>query len=177
MITTIMAKLAIATLTGITALSGSALASSSSTQAGGSVRVYVAPGTNTILLTGAIGDFGSTSAVNKNGQQDAQGTYIKAVLKEGTFRLNATVLDANLNKAQSAFDQVTCSGWLVESGPVKLANGTGRYPGISGTLQMTVTLAFLSSRYTSGKDKGQCDNRAQPLSRYLSITGSGIVRY
>jgi hypothetical protein len=55
-------------------------------------------------------------------------------------------------------------------------NGTGRYSGIGGTLQMTVTLAFIAPRYTSGKDKGQCDNNTQPLSQYESVTGSGIVK-
>jgi hypothetical protein len=69
MITTITSKLTIAALTSITMLGGSAaLASSPSTQAAGSVRVFVAPGTSAasqIVLTGAIGDFGTTTAINK----------------------------------------------------------------------------------------------------------------
>jgi hypothetical protein len=144
------------------------------------VRVFVGPGTSAasqIVLTGAIGDFGTTTAINKNGEKDPEGTYIEAVLREGTFTLNATALDARLNEAQPALDQATCSGWLVQSGPVWLTNGTGRYVGISGTLQMTVTLAFIAPRYTSGKDNGQCDNNTQPLSRYESVTGSGTVKY
>jgi hypothetical protein len=181
MITTMMSKLAIAALTGITLLGGSAaFASTSSTEAGGSVRVFAAPGTSApspILLTGAIGDFGTITPINKKGEKDPEGTYIKVTLRQGTFRLNATTLDARLSKAQPAFDQATCSGWLVQSGPVWLTNGTGRYTGISGTLHMTVTVAFISPRYASGKDKGQCGNNAQPLSRYASTTGSGIVRY
>jgi|SRR5580692_3967839 hypothetical protein len=181
MITTIMSKLAITALTGITLLGGSAaLASTSGTRAGGSVRVFVAPGTSAaspILLTGAIGDFGAATPVNKNGKKDPAGTYIEVALRNGTFRVNATALDARLDRAQPALDQATCSGWLVQTGPVGLANGTGRYADIRGTLQMTVTLAFISPRYTSGKDKGQCDGNTQPLSRYTSTTGSGIVSY
>jgi hypothetical protein len=181
MITTIMSRLAITALTGITLLGGgAAFASTSSTQAGGRVRLFVGPGTSAaspILLTGAIGDFGTTTSVNKNGKKDPEGTYIKVTLRKGTFRVNATALDGRLNKAQPALDQATCSGWLVQTGPVWLANGTGRYAGISGTLQMTVTLAFISPRYTSGKDKGQCEYNTQPLSRYASTTGSGIVKY
>jgi hypothetical protein len=58
------------------------------------------------------------------------------VLRGGTLTLNATAVDARLDKAQPAVNQATCSGWLVQSGPVRL---------------------------TSGKHSGQCDNNTQPV--------------
>ena len=65
------------------------------------------------------------------------------------------------------------------SAPVTLLDGTGLYSGITGTLHVTITEAFILPVYASGKNKGQCNEsqNAQPVAAYGSIIGSGTVSF
>lgn len=147
---------------------------------GGSVYVYAVPGpTGTILLTGAIGDYGKTVNVNASGKVDPQGRYVKVTAKHGTFEINAVALNVKLGNLQPTINKTTCSAEGAGTGSVSLLDGTGRYQGLSGTLNVTATFAFIGPTFMSGKHKGQCNlsNSAQPLDQYSWITGSGTVKF
>jgi hypothetical protein len=147
---------------------------------GGSVHVFATPGpTGTILLTGAIGDYGKTLNINANGKVDANGHYVKVNLKHGTFEINAVALNVKLAKVNPSINKTTCSGEGSGTGSVTLLDGTGLYKGLSGTLNVTASFAVIAPRFTSGKSKGQCNlsNSAQPVDQYSWITGSGTVKF
>jgi len=146
------------------------------------VKIFVNPGngaSGTILVTGAIGDYGKTLTIDKNGKTDSNGNYVRITLHKGTFEVNSTALNAKANKAQPAFYNATCSAQFFVTGRVMLFNGTGLYKGLTGTVNITETYAVILPLYKSGKDKGQCNasNNAQPLSYYSSITGTGRVSF
>ncbi|MGH2412065.1 MAG: hypothetical protein ACRDGS_17115, partial [Chloroflexota bacterium] len=125
--------------------------------AGGAIQVYVTPnntGGGPIVITGAIGDFGKTQAINKNGTSNPNGNFVKITLKKGTFEVDSTALNA-LNKMQPTVNPMTCSGSLSATEPVTLFNGTGLYKGISGTVKITENFAFVLPTFASGAKKGQ----------------------
>ena len=151
-----------------------------STPPGGSVHVFATPGpTGTILLTGAIGDYGKTLDIDANGKVDPKGPYVKVNLKQGTFEINAVALNIRLAKLNPPVNKTTCSAEGSGTGSVTLLDGTGLYKGISGTLNVTVTFAAIAPRLTSGKNKGQCNlsNSAQPVDQDGWITGTGTVKF
>jgi hypothetical protein len=129
------------------------------------------------VLTGAIGDYGKATSIDKDGKADRNGTYEAVKLQMGTFEVNSSLLDAGLRKAQPAVNQTTCSGWFSATAPVTLLDGTGLYKGIGGTVTATATFAFVLPRHTSGTKKGQCSQNAQALGNYTSLTGSGTVSF
>ncbi|MGD0040864.1 MAG: hypothetical protein ABSE84_10695 [Isosphaeraceae bacterium] len=148
--------------------------------AGGSVKILVTPSKTgnggTILITGAIGDYGKTLSIDKNGKADPNGTYAKITLHKGTFEVNLTTFEAKANKAEFPIDKASCSSEGSVTGPVTLFKGTGLYEGIKGTANITETVAWILPRYTSGKNKGQC-NGNQSLDYFSSITGNGTVSF
>lgn len=150
--------------------------------AGGPVKLFATPSDGlhaTILMTGAIGDYGNALTIDKNGTPDPNGNYVKVTLQKGGFEINSTTLNAKANKAQPTFDTATCSAALYVAGPLPLSNGTGLYSGIAGTLTVSETAAFILPRYTGGKNKGECNtsNSAQPVKQYASIIGTGTVSF
>jgi hypothetical protein len=55
--------------------------------AGGAISVFATPGkgnTGKIVITGAIGDFGTTINTNKAGEPNPSGNYVKINLHQGT---------------------------------------------------------------------------------------------
>jgi hypothetical protein len=155
-------------------------AATSGTPAGGPVKIFVTPNNGAaapILVTGAIGDYGTTLMVDKNGKTDPDGNYIKVTLHKGSFEFNATALNAKANSSRPTFYKATCSALDSVTGPVTAINGTGAYKGITGALSITETYAFLSPLSSSGENKGQCNLSAQPISQYSSILGSGAVSF
>ena len=180
-------KRAVPTLTTVAVLGGVLLggspafaATTPSTPAGGPVKVFATPNGNgggTIVITGAIGDYGRTLTINKNGTTNANGNYVRITLQKGTFEVNSTALNAKADKAQPTGDLTTCSGSLSVTGPVTLSDGTGLYRGISGTVSITETFAYVAARFTTGKHKGLCNESAQPIGQYGSITGTGTVSF
>ena len=82
------------------------------TQAGGPIKVFVTNTSSTkgkILVTGAIGDYGTTVSVDKNGKADPNGNFEKVTLKQGGFWVDATGLNKKLNSAQPQVNTATCS--------------------------------------------------------------------
>lgn len=171
-----------AVLLGSVLFLGGGTSAGASPPAGGSVKLFATPEDNsslhtTVLFTGAIGDYGQALTINKNGTANANGNYVKVTLKHGTFEINSSALNAKANQTQPAVNNTTCSAALSVTGPVSLFNGTGLYAGISGTLNITETFAFITARIPSGTDKGKCNDSARPIAPYASITGSGKVKF
>lgn len=149
--------------------------------AGGVVRVIGVPnnGRSPVVFTGAVGDYGTATRQNANGAANRNGNYVRFNLKRGTFVGNGTVLFAKTNSATPAFNRATCSGQFSATAPMPLSSGTGLYAGISGTLNVRLTFAFVGPRFKSGKHKGQCNagQNATPLAQMGSISGSGRVSF
>jgi hypothetical protein len=140
--------------------------------AGGTVRVFVTPGTNgggSVVITGAIGDYGTVAGDTSNGRNPND--FVKLTLKEGTIEVNQTPFEAKLNKATFPILQSSCSSEGSATGPASVFNGTGLYKGISGTVKLTETQAWILPRGSNGKCNGQ-----NPSTYYSSITGTGSVR-
>jgi hypothetical protein len=60
--------------------------------------MFVTPGNGaaaTILITGAIGDYGKTLTIDKNGKTDSNGNYVKMTLREGE-QLTADLIQGDL---------------------------------------------------------------------------------
>jgi hypothetical protein len=162
---------------------GSALASrAANTPAGGAVYIH-ATGNNgpagTIIITGAIGDYGTTLNIDKDGKTDNNGNYVKITLHKGTFEVNSAALNAKTNHARPIFDTTTCSFRFAGTGPVTLFNGTGLYKGIKGKVLITISYGAVGSLKKSGPHKGQCNlsNNAPTLAQYAAITGPGTVSF
>lgn len=179
-----VAILTAATLAGVLLLGAAASAATApSAPAGGPVQIFGTPNISgaggTIVITGAIGDYGTTLNIDKDGKTDSNGNYVKVTLKKGTFEVNKTALQAAGNEFNPAVNKATCSADGTQSAPVTLFDGTGAYKGITGTVSITVTEAFILPFFKSGKDKGQCNlsNNSQPLAVYASVAGSGNVSF
>ena len=129
--------------------------------------------------TGQRGDHGRTLNIDANGKPDPNGEHVKVTLTKGTFEVDAVPLDAQTNKASPTFSPATCSAALSATGPVTLLDGTGLYKGITGTVSVNISIAFLLPRYTSGKHKGQCNmgNNATPFAASELIHGTGTVQF
>jgi hypothetical protein len=176
--------LAVASLGGATLLGVSASGASASTPKGGGITFYAPQQSDgihgTIVITGAVGDYGTTTSIDKNGTADAKGNYVKITLQKGTFELNSTTANAKFSSVQPTVNNATCSALAAATGAtVTVFDGTGLYKGISGTWTISLMFGAIFPRFTSGKTKGQCNesNSAQPLSQYAVITGSGSVSF
>jgi hypothetical protein len=144
---------------------------------GGKIEIFVTPGKTqgegTIVVAGAIGDYGTTTKRSKSGIGEA-------VLHSGTFQVNLAAISKKLNNANpTLFNTKTCSYVFGATAPVKILNGTGLYKGISGTLMLTETFAGYGPFYASGAHKGKCNtsNNAVPLAQWGSVTGIGTVTF
>jgi hypothetical protein len=143
-------------------IGGSAIATSKSgTVGGGKIAIFANASSDgpvsKILFTGAIGDYGTATSIDKNGKVDTNGNYVKMALKKGTFEVDSTALNAKLNKAPGVFNNSTCSFSFTGSGRVTFFNGTGLYQGISGSANITLSFAGIGPRLTTGPHKGQCN--------------------
>lgn len=163
-------------LAGVGGLLVGAGASGAGMPTGGQVRIFVVPGNGqgngTIVVAGAIGDYGKTTK-EKNG-------IGKALLHKGTFEVNLSAITKKLNSAKPMIENATtCSFVFGATAPAKVFNGTGMYKGISGTLMLTETFAGYGPFYKTGAHKGQCNtsNNATPLAQWGSVTGAGAVKF
>lgn len=131
-----------------------------------------------VVFTGAIGDYGKAVSTDKNGKPNPNGNYEKVTLRHGTLELNATALDAKFNKTKPTTYPSTCSGQETGTTAVGLLDGTGLYAGVTGTIRVTFTDAFIIPPYTSGKNAGKCNTNAKaPTGLSNLITGSGRLSF
>jgi hypothetical protein len=164
------------------ALMGVGATALAASPASGPIQVFVtntSPTKAKIVITGAIGDYGTTLTVDKNGKADANGAYQKVTLKKGGFWLNATALNKKLDSASPVVNKTTCSLLFTGSAPTTPYDGTGAYAGIGGTVKVTIIFAGIAPRFSSGAHKGQCNfgQNVNPLGQYQSITGTGTVHF
>ena len=146
---------------------------SASTRAGGSLKFWATPttsGADSLVITGAIGDYGTSLNIDQNGKTNAKGSYAQITLHKGTFRIDQTALGTAADKASFPIDKATCSseGSITASAPV--SSGTGLYKSISGKVRITLTLVWIVSRASSGK----CDG-TKVLFHSEYLTGTGTV--
>jgi hypothetical protein len=175
---------------GITLLLGGSLFASeaafgATTPANGAVKVWVTPSITgnrgTIVITGVIGDYGRTVNANASGKPQKKGSYELLVMKRGTILVNAQQFNKATNNAQPTdFSTTSCSGSVVASAPAPIVSGTKAYSGITGSVTLTITFAFVGPFYTSGSKKGQCNtsnNGPNPPGVFATITGTGTVSF
>ncbi len=143
---------------------------------GGPIRIYVVPGNGqgngTIVVVGAIGDYGKTTK--------QVGGFGKALLHKGTFKVNLNAITKAVNNAKPLVEsRTTCTFAFSATAPAAISNGTGDYKGISGTIMLTETFAGYGPYYTTGAHKGTCNtsNNATPTAQWGAVTGVGTVKY
>ncbi len=150
------------------------------TRSGGAIQVWGTPANNGgrggafILFTGAVADSGKGTPANASGKPVKKGAFNLVVLKKGTILLDPTQLRAGINNTSpTPFDSTTCSGVYAATAPVPIVSGTKAYAGISGTANVTLTMAAVL-QLTNGK----CDmNNPNTIAQYGSIVGSGTVSF
>ena len=164
------AALIAATMCAACGTSAAHAADTASTSTSGQIKLFVntfSNGTGNIIVTGAIGDYGTTAA---------SGSYLKVTLHHGAFELNVAKLIAKEGGSAPRADPATCSGVSSVTAPAPVLDGKGTYRGITGTVNVTETIAFILPRYASGPHKSQCDDSTQPIYAYSPITGSGKIK-
>lgn len=172
-------KLEVAVAVGAAAclLGAGSSALAASTPHGGKVRVFVTNTSQTrgkILLTGAIGDYGTTVSQDADGKVDPNGDFEKVALKHGGFIVDATALDRKVNRAKPTLNPANCSFSLTASGPTTLKDGTGAYAGIGGTVVITLTYAGIVPKTAQGCE---LSNNAPTYGGYQAISGVGTVSF
>jgi hypothetical protein len=168
-------------LIGMTLL-GTFASVASAAPAAGTLKIWVTPDLSgpggTIVLTGAVGDSGKTLSVTASGKTSSSGNYEKLLLKQGTMLVNTTQFNAALNGNTAAppdYNATTCSASVVASGPATLVSGTKAYAGVTGTITLTATIAFVLPHTKSGACN--TSNSAKPVAQWASITGTGSVTF
>jgi hypothetical protein len=149
-------------------------------RAGGAIQVYAESQSSggTVVITGVIGDSGTTTPINARGKVDAGGNYVRFNLKFGTFVVNLLAFAGKVNPPVNA---TNCSAVLTITAPAPspLLDGTGAYKGITGSLTLDFTLAVVLPKYKSGQHKGQCNESSsvKPTGQLGLVTGSGVVSF
>jgi len=131
----------------------------------------------TVVLSGAIGDFGSAVSVLRNGAVDPEHrSQFNLALTQGSFRIVIGPLHAKLENALShaPYNRRTCSGHVSVTGaaPVVAGSGTGAYKGIGGTFMLT-----FSGNEVDAKPGCQPFSGSPLLAQTVVIAGSGTVSF
>ncbi|MGH9092150.1 MAG: hypothetical protein ACRDZR_12365 [Acidimicrobiales bacterium] len=162
---------------------GGLASTASASSASGPTKVFVKPTETTsvkhpgkILLTGAVGDYGTVISANAAGKATRKGTYRLLRLKKGTILVDIATFQKALESSftsPTALDQTTCSIAVSPTGPVAVVSGTGSYSGISGSFTMTAFVAGIAPRTASGACTVK--TTTAPLATFTVITGTGTV--
>ena len=113
----------LAAVVGVTAcaLGAGSAAVAAATPQGGKIRVFLTATSATnsrIVITGAIGDYGTAISEDANGKVDPNGNFEKVTLKQGGFLVNATGLNNKLNHAKPTINRARLN-----------AQGSSTHPG------------------------------------------------
>jgi hypothetical protein len=127
---------------------------------------------SSVILTGAVGDYGTAESVGPDGSIDSRHTsQLRLSLKRGSFRMDISTLGARLVAAYRSFpaDPHTCSGSVSVRAavPVVAGSGTGAYARLRGTFDLTAVVDEV--------DKPPCDGTGAFLEQTIIITGTGTV--
>ncbi len=154
-------------------------AASSGTPAGGRIQLFVQPGQGQgkgkVLITGAVGDYGTSSPTKSSGGRK----FGTATLKKGTITIDLTAISRKVNKANPAVNASTCSASITETAAAPVVSGTGLYAGIHGTIRLTESFGFIGSTFKSGPKMGQCNfsNSGRTVAQMGIVYGSGRVSF
>jgi hypothetical protein len=128
----------------------------------------------TVIVTGAIGDYGSAVTVLPDGTIDPGHTSeLRLALKNGSFRLNIVHLHENLENVTTHYQSTpTCSfhASATAATPVVPGSGTGLYRGISGSVNVTVTSDEVDVKPCPG-------GTSRFISQLIFVTGSGTISF
>lgn len=162
---------------------GSVGATTAGASASGTVKVFVTPNQITsakhpgkVLLTGAIGDYGTVVSVNAAGKPTRKATYRLLKLHDGTIVVNIATFQHTLDEAftgPTTLNKTTCSLAASASGAITIVRGTGSYAGITGSFTMTADVAGIAPRTKSGSCT--LKTTSEPLATFTMITGTGSV--
>lgn len=127
------------------------------------------------IVTGVIADFGTATRIETSGST-REYTELKLSLDRGSFELDISNLESNLNRAivgHFPTNTHTCSGEVSASAAstVIKGSGTGTYAGISGALIMTVTINEVETPPRCPKS-----DTSPLLSQSVYLSGSGRVK-
>lgn len=146
---------------------------------GGAIQLWVTPnpsgnGGGTVLITGVVAAYGTAQKVTASGKPSPKGTYRKVTLKGGTLLINVTDFEkANNNASPTMFNKSNCSAYVAVTAPVAIVSGTGAYAGITGTVALHAENAVILPK----TKKGVCKLNANPVNDYVTITGTGTVKF
>jgi hypothetical protein len=130
---------------------------------------------STVILTGAIGDFGQATSVHPDGTVDPDhGSQLGLTLRYGSFRVNIADLHRSFVTAMRRFpsNTRTCSGTVTVAAdaPIVAGSGTGSYRGISGGFHLTIALAEVDAT-------ANCGSSSAFLRQSIVTAGSGTVSF
>ena len=101
---TSVAKIAVGAASLVVGLGVGTMGAFGASPSGGQVQIWVTLNGNgnggKIVLTGAIGDYGTAQSVNSSGKPTSNGNFEKLTLKKGTILVNSTQFNAAGNSAQ-----------------------------------------------------------------------------
>jgi hypothetical protein len=126
-----------------------------------------------VLITGAIGDYGTGQNVNSSGKPNSKGLYKNLRLKHGTILANLTQFTAAENNINPPINTSNCSTFATFSAPVEIVSGTKAYAGITGTVNLSAQLALILPKTKSGS----CNTNGNPIAQYGSVAGTGTVSF
>ena len=153
------------------------LAGVASAQTTGAVQIWTATNSNkpSIIITGAIGDYGKAVPVTSTGAPSKKNTGFRLLkLKHGTVLINATAFNKAVSNANPTLNSTNCSYYASVSGPGSGVSGTGSYADITGSV--TLTVSFQGILPTKNGSCNQANN-AKPLAQEETFTGIGTVSY
>ena len=155
-----------------------AATTSASKPKGGAIKLYIqnlVKSRGKVLITGAVGDYGTINNANAAGQFDPEGVYSVAHLKHGTITFDSTGLDKGFATLKPQVNSTTCSVSYVVNGPAKVTAGTGEYAGASGSVRLSVTYGGILPKTSSGA----CDvsGKGHASGKFETIVGSGTVHF
>lgn len=135
--------------------------------------------TETVIVTGAVGDHGQAVSVNPDGSVNPEhNSQLDLRLAHGTFRLDIAALDKSFVAAMAAqfpSNTTTCSGSVdvTQRVPIVPNSGTGAYQGIAGEFTVTVALDEVDKVGPAEP----CSASSAFLSQTIVTSGSGKVSY
>ena len=146
-------------------------------RAGGKIKIFVASPDalkSRVVVVGAIGDYGTAIAQNRNGKPDIGGVREKLTLQRGGLTVDATVLNKTIGKVKPKVNPATCSVEFTGSGPGTVIDGRGIYTGITGTLKISFDVAWITPR-----KNGKCllNESAKPVAGHDTVSASGTVSF
>jgi hypothetical protein len=136
-----------------------------------STNINAANPPDTTVITGAIGDHGTSTS-----SQNGTGPIVTTKLSKGSLKINIAALNAKTNSETfGTFDAQTCTFFGTATATVKLTGGTGAYKGAHGSATATEWVAVVGPRLASGACNPS--GNAPAVAGNFSVEATGIVHF